>query len=89
MSGPLRSFVTVFFSLPFLKPSMDPNSAPRSLLLEGGGVGRGEGGAAPDGGGGAGGRKKQHEEVSESMTLLARTFPNLLGQKLSKRISLL
>lgn len=31
----------------------------------------------------------QHEEVSESMMLLARTFPNLLGQRLSKRISLL
>ena len=55
MSGPLRSFVTVFFSLPLLKPSMDPKSAPRSLLREGGGVGRGEGGAAPAGGGGAGG----------------------------------
>ena len=46
--------MTAFFSLPLLKLSMDPNSAPRSPLLDGAGVGRGEGGAAAAGGGGAG-----------------------------------
>ena len=56
MSALLRSFVTVFFSLPLVKPSMDPNRAPRSVLLDGAGVGRGEGGAAAAGGGGAGGQ---------------------------------